>query len=119
MLMNLDNISTEDLKKELQKRSCSPGIWTVVKYIRDDNEHNYYSSPIHIHLIEKDGIQIECQLVDKIYNKDLNENQPTTSDEDPNWDSDWQAYEEYSIQYFIGKKVKIDSFDPIKISQIL
>ena len=116
--VNLNSVSTEYLNKEIQRRSSSPGIWNVIRYLRDDREHRY-ESPKHIHLIEKDGIQIEVQLVDNIYNKDLNDRQPITSDEDSNYDSDWEEYEDYSIQYFVGKKVKIDSFDPFKISQII
>jgi hypothetical protein len=116
--IGLHSVKTEDLKRELQRRESKPGIWVVVKYLRDDRE-NRYNEPKYIHLIELDGVQVEAQLVGNIYNKDLNDRQPTCSDEDPNWDSDWKNYEEYSIQYFLGKKVKIDSFDPLKISQII
>lgn len=117
--MNLYRVSTEDLKKELHRREASPGIWTVLKYLRDDSE-NRWSEPKFIHLIEdSNGVQMEAQLVGNIYDKNLNDRQPTCSDEDPTWDSDWEEYEEFSIQYFIGKKVEILSFDPIKINKIL
>lgn len=115
--MNLHLVKTEDLKKELLRREAVPGIWSVVKYLRDDARR--YEEPKFIHLIEKDGVQIEAQLVGNIYNKDLNDRQPTCSDEDSNWDSDWENYGDFSCQYFLGKKVKIDSFDPFKISQII
>lgn len=115
--MNLYNVSTEDLRKEIFRRELNPGIWIVVKYLRDDGVRN---NPKHIHLIENfNGVQTEANLIGRIYNKDLNDRQPTSSDEDPNWDSDWEEYEEYSIQYFIGRKVKIDSFYPFRIGQIL
>jgi hypothetical protein len=120
--MKIDSFTTEELKKELQRRASHPGVWSVVKYLRDDTVSRYGRSgePKHIHLIEDiDGNQMDVQLVGNIYDKYLNKAQPSCSDEDPNWDNDWEAYEEYSIQYFIGKKVQIDSFDPLKISKIL
>ena len=117
--MKLYSVSTEDLKKELQRRESDPGIWSVIKYLRDDRSRRY-NEPKYIHLIEdSNGVQVEVQLVGNIYNKDLNDKQPTCSDDAPNWDSDWDYYDEYSIQYFIGKKVRIDSFDPLKISEII
>jgi hypothetical protein len=94
------------------------GEWSVVKYLRDDRERRY-ESPKHIHLIEKDGKQLEIQLVDNIYDETLNDKQPTCSDEDPEWDSEWEAYGEFSINYFIGKKVLIESFEPLVITKII
>ncbi len=102
--------SVESLKPQ-------PGIWTVVKYLH--NESGRYGDPKHIHLIEKDGMKMEVQLVGNIYDKTLGDKQPTTSDEDPEWESDWEKYEDFSINYFISKKVQIDSFDPLSISKIL
>ncbi len=64
-------------------------------------------------------MKMEVQLVGNIYDKTLGDKQPTTSDEDPEWESDWEKYEDFSINYFISKKVQIDSFDPLSISKIL
>lgn len=117
--MDLYSVSTEDLKKELLRRQATPGIWAVVKYLRNDSASRY-GDPLHVHLIENMmGVQVEAQLVGNIYDKNLNDMQPTCSDEDPEWDSDWENYEDFSVKYFLGKKVKIDSFDPIKVSQII
>lgn len=116
--MNIENISTEDLEKELNKRKSTPGIYNVISFVRDYREKSY-SPPEFIHLIEKDGIQIECQLVGNIYDEILNDKQPTCSDEDPEWDDEWEEYEEFSKNYFIGKKVEIISFDPLTIKKII
>lgn len=117
--MSINNISTEDLEKELLKRKLSPGIWTVVKYLRDDKTSRFGEpKPIHL-VIDSNGNTAEVQLVGNIYNKDLNDRQPECSDEDPNWDSDWEEYENFSINYFLDKKVEISSFDPIKITKII
>lgn len=116
--MNIQDIDTEVLKKELERRQSQPGIWKVVKYLRDDRKGRHHG-PEFIHLIEKDDIQIEVKLVGNIYDKTLNSREPTCSDDDPNWDSDWEDYEDFSAQYFIGKKVEIESFDPFSIKRIL
>ncbi len=116
--MDISKVSTKDLKKELQKRESTPGVWKVIKYLRDDRDHLF--EPKYIHLVEDiDGNQVELQLVGNIYNNDLNKMQPGCSDEDSNWNSKWEEYFSYSIKYFIGKSIKIDSFDPLKISQII
>ncbi len=118
-MRNLHSIKTEDLKKELNRREAIPGVWKVVKYLRNDAE-GWYDAPKFIHLIEdSNGVRIEAQLVHNIYDKNLNDKQPTCSDEDPNWDSDWEDYGEFCVEYFIGKKVEIESFDPFKISRII
>jgi len=117
--MNLKSVSTKDLEKELERRKSKPGLYRVIKYLRDDRERRY-SEPVFIHLVEnEDGDKIEVQLVGNFYNKDLNDRQPCCSDEDPNWYSDWEEYEEYSVNYFIGKQVQIDSFHPVKISKLV